>query len=103
MTLLRLLPRDEDGRPRTLRGHGEALRWSASTVARPMFSRRSVGYVGGGVFVASLVRYATDDESPGPVSLLSFAAVLAGAAILLWLVGTVLLYLYAILQGGVER
>ena len=100
---MRLLPRDEYGHPRPLRGHREALRWAARTVARPFFSRRSLGGLGGGLGGASLVRYLSEEEPPDPLSFVFILAGLAAFGVLLWLMGTALLYLYAVLHGGVEK
>lgn len=99
---MRLLPRDENGHPRPLGGHGEALRWAAATAARPLFSRRSAGGLGASVAGFLLFRYISG-EYPVPSSFLSFLAGLAALGFLLWLTGSVLLYLYAVLQGGVEK
>ena len=103
MTLMRLLPRDEDGHPRPLRGHGEALRWAAATIARPLLSVRTPAAFGGSFGGLSLARYLSGDEAPDPTSLVITLAGLAATGFALWLGGTVLLYLYALLLGGVEK
>ena len=102
MSLIRLLPRDENGHPRPLGGHGEALRWAAAATARPFFSRRSAGGLGASVAGLLLFRYLSG-EYPALTSFLFFLAGLAAFGFLLWLIGSVLLYLYAVLQGGVEK
>ena len=100
---MRLLPRDDKDGPRPLRGYGEALRWAIVVTARPFFSGRSLGRVGKGLGGVALYRSLSESD---PLDLMFFVwtiGTLLIIAVLLWLTGTTLLFLYAVLQGVVEK
>ncbi|MDP9439865.1 MAG: hypothetical protein M3P49_14175 [Actinomycetota bacterium] len=59
--------------------------------------------MGSGLGGISLVQYLSEEELPAPMSLLGILASLAIIVILLWLAGSVLLYLYAVVLGGMEE
>ena len=100
MALHRLLPRNEAGAPRRLRGHGEAVRWAAGVVYR-FTAKRFVPAFVVSLLVGAALRYSSREGAFDPASLIPVAVMALGFLATLGTASAILLYLYVFLSGGV--
>lgn len=100
-------PKDENGVPRRFRGHGEALAWAAGTLAKRYGPHLVWGPVYAGVAWLAwfVVRLLFPGFMPGlfPPGLVTAAAVVLAILFAIWVLVSVVVYLYIALAGGVMR
>lgn len=102
MTLQSLLPRNEAGAPRRLRGHGEAVRWAAGVVSR-FAARRFVPALIVCLLADAAIRYFSAEGSFDPGFFVPGAMMALGSLVALGTASVTILYPYVVLSGGVMR
>lgn len=100
MALHRLLPRNETGAPRRLRGHGEAIRWAAGIVFR-FAARRFVPAFFVSLLAGAALRFFSGEGLFDPAFLVTGAMMALGFLAILGAASVTILYLYVVLSGGV--